>query len=212
MISRSDIKKRSYRLLEIAIVISFLLHFVIGSVALYQRTTVGHLLKPEKEKMSALSTTITIEKRTAPQPPRPPPPQPKPITGQVQPEPHPHKVQAAQPAVVKAVPREAPAPRDQRKELAKIVPHAKEHVAVNKPQVVARMAAPKTSANSHVLTQSQLNEMNERFAQTINAARAANDPMHITSTAPPATMKRAHLDMSGVNALLSHGEGILTPV
>jgi hypothetical protein len=214
MISRSDIKKRSFRLFEIAIVISFLLHFVIGGVALYHHTTVGslleRLLKKEKkeEKMDALSTTITIEKRIVPRTAPPAPPQPQ--TAQVKPQPktQPHVATVQQP-VTKPVPREVPVPESKPQELSKIVPHAKEHVAVNKPQVVARIAVPKQKPGQ--FSQAQLNEMSQRFSQTIDAARAENDPTHVTATAPPATMKRAHLDITGVNELLSHGEGYLIP-
>jgi hypothetical protein len=214
MISRSDIKKRSYRLLEIAIVISFILHFLLGGVALYQNTTVGKLLqrlvKNEKkeDKLVALSTVITIEKRTAPRSAPPAPPQPKTAPVEPQPKIQPRVATLAQP-VTKPVPREVPVPESKPQELSKIVPHAKEHVAVNKPQVVARIAVPKR--NPGQFTQAQINEMSQRFSQTIDAARAANDPTHVTATAPPATMKRAHLDISGVNEMLSHGEGYLIP-
>ncbi|HTX02656.1 MAG TPA: hypothetical protein VMD07_03160 [Candidatus Acidoferrales bacterium] len=210
MISRSDIKKRSYRLLEIAIVVSFALHLLFGSIAMFHQTSMAKLLRQaekKEEKDVALSTTITIEKRTAPQP------HPKPQFVKPAPAPHPQaqpQVAVAPVPVTKPVPRVVPVPRSAPQELAKIVPRAKEHIAVNKPQVVARIAVPKTNPNK--LTQAQLDEMNARFAQTIDAARAANDPTHITSTAPPAAMKRAHLDISGINALLTHGEGILTPV
>jgi len=211
MISRSDIKKRSYRLLEIAVVISVLLHFLFGGLALFKQSTIAKLLQQaekKEEKDVALSTTITIEKRTAPQPkPKPQPVAPRPVPPR--PRVQPHEATAAQP-VTKPVPRTVPVPRSAPQELAKIVPRAKEHVALNKPQVVARAAVPKMNPNQ--LTQAQLNEMNQRFAQTIDAARAANDPTHVTSTAPPATMKRAHLDISGVDELLTRGEGILTPV
>ena len=201
MISRSDIKKRSYRLLEIAVVISFVLHLLFGGIAMFHRASITKLLQQaekKEEKDVALSTTITIEKRTVPRPqPKPQPlkPEPVPPRPQVQPQ----------------APRIVPVPRSAPQELAKIVPRAKEHVAVNKPQVVARIAVPKTNPNK--LTQGQINEMNARFAQTIDAARAANDPTHVVpSTAAPGTMKRAHLDISGINQMLTHGEGILTPV
>jgi hypothetical protein len=210
MISRSDIKKRSYRLLEIAIVVSFALHLLFGGLAMFHRTSIAKLLQrveKKEEKDVALSTTITIEKRTVPRPqPKPQPVQPAPPRPQVQQQ----APTAAQP-ITKPVPRVVPVPRSAPQELAKIVPRAKEHVAVNKPQVVARIAVPKTNPNK--LTQGELNEMNQRFAQTIDAARAANDPTHIVpSTAAPGTMKRAHLDISGINQMLTHGEGILTPV
>jgi len=210
MISRSDIKKRSYRLLEIAIVISFAMHLLFGGLAMFHRTTIAKLLQQAEKKEQkdvALSTAITIEKRTVPRPepkPQPVKPEPVPPRPQVQPQ----APVAAQP-VTKPVPRVDPVPRSAPQELAKIVPRAKEHTAVNKPQVVARINVPHTNPNK--LTQAQLNEMNERFSQTIDAARAANDPTHVTTTAPPASMKRAHLNISGINALLTRGEGILSP-
>ncbi|HEY1728666.1 MAG TPA: hypothetical protein VGG22_09855 [Candidatus Baltobacteraceae bacterium] len=197
MISRSDIKKRSYRLLEIAVVVSFVLHLLFGGLAMFHRTTIAKLLQQvekKEEKDVALSTSITIEKRTAPQPKPKPEPKPEPMKPQ---------------PVTRLVPRTVPVPRSAPQEISKVVPRAKEHIAVNKPQVVARIAVPKTNPNR--LTQAQLNEMTERFTETIDAARAANDPTHVTSTAPPATMKHAHLDISGINYLLTHGEGILSP-
>ena len=209
MISRSDIKKRSYRLLEIAIVVSFALHLLFGGLAMFHQTPLAKILRQlekKEEKDVALSTTITIEKRTAPQP------QPKPQPVKPAPAPHPQPQTAAAPQpqpVTRPVPRTVPMARPEKQELAKIVPQAKEHIAVKKPQVVARIAVPKMNPNK--LTQAQLDEMNARFAQTIDAARAANDPTHITSTAPPASMKRAHLNISGIDELLTHGEGILTP-
>lgn len=212
MISRSDIKKRSYRLFEIAIVISFILHFLLGGVALYQHTTTGslleRLLKKEKkeEKLAALSTVITIEKRVVPRTAPPEPPQPQAAPVEPKPKIQPRVASAPQPVTKETI---VPIPRSAPQELSKIVPRAKEHVAVNKPQVVARIAVPKTNPNK--LTQADLDAMNARFAQTIDAARAANDPTHVNATAPPATMKRAHLDITGVNELLSHGEGYLIP-
>ncbi len=211
MISRSDIKKRSYRLLEIAIVVSFVLHLLFGGLAMFHQHLDRKALaaggKEGRERRRALNDdhdreahrSRVLSRNRSLLKPKPQPPRP-----QVQPQ----APVAAQP-IAKPVPQVVPVPRSAPQELAKIVPHAKEHVAVNKPQVVARIAVPKTNPNK--LTQAQLNEMNQRFAQTIDAARAANDPTHVTSTAPPGTMKRAHLDMSGVNAMLTHGEGILTP-
>ena len=42
-------------------------------------------------------------------------------------------------------------------------------------------------------------------------AKAANDPTRVQPQDQPQTMKRAHLDIAGVNELLRRGEGILTP-
>ncbi len=144
MISRSDIKKRSYRLLEIAIVVSFVLHLLFGGLAMFHQTSIAKLLQQaekKEEKDVALSTTITIEKRTQPRPQ--PKPQPaKPIPLPPRPQARPQAPIAAQP-IAKPVPRVVPVPRSAPQELAKIVPHAKEHVAVNKPQEVARIAVPK---------------------------------------------------------------------
>jgi outer membrane biosynthesis protein TonB len=211
MISRSDIPRRG-RILEIAIVFSIALHLVLGSLATYKHTTVSkmlqRLLKQEKEdKYVALSTTITIEKRTVPR--SAPQAQPQPKT--VQPQPRVVQRQAQLPApVTKPVPREVPIPHAEPTEIAKIVPKAKEHVETpSKPKVLAYQAVP--HKNSNQFSAQQLAEMQQRFSDTIAQARAESDPTHVTSTAPPATMKHAHLDVTGINELLAHGEGILTP-
>jgi hypothetical protein len=94
--------------------------------------------------------------------------------------------------------------------LAKIVPRAPPQP---KHQVVALNPKPPTTPTTQKgqLSAQQLVAMQKEFEQTIANARAANDPTRVDSTAPPMAMKHAHLDIAGVNELLRHGEGILTP-
>ena len=93
MISVPEAKRpKSGRILEITIVISVALHLLLGGVATFNHpwlTKIMQRLTPQekrKEDMSALSTAITLEKRTRPvvRPPsrqqpqvRPVPPQPR---------------------------------------------------------------------------------------------------------------------------------------
>ena len=199
MISRTD-EPRFRRTIDVAIAISLALHFLLGGFALIQYPAVTKMMQrlvkepKEDKKMVALSTAITIEKRTKPR--SVPPARPAPQRAPVQPQ--------------RVVVQQQPVPRPAPSELARIVPHAKEHVAPRKPEVVARITAPRANPNP-MLSQQQLTEMQQQFAQTIAAAREANDPTRVASSAAPSTMKRAHLDIAGVNELLRHGEGILTP-
>jgi hypothetical protein len=205
MISRADQPKRG-RIFEIAIVVSVALHLLLGSFAMYRYPAVAKMVQrlihepKEKKRMVALSTAITIEKRTKPKPARPVIPQPQRAPARPQPRIVPHVATVPRPAIV---PKELPAAKPT--ELARITPHG-----TPQPKVAARIVPPHVKTTDE-LTQQQLAEMQQKFAQTIAMAKAANDPTHVTSTAPPATMKRAHLDIEGINDLMRRGEGILTP-
>jgi hypothetical protein len=206
MISFSGRPKRG-KILEIAIVLSIALHLLIGSLVAYRYPAVAKLMhrllrEQNQKEMVALSTAITIEKRTRPRPAPPVRPRPARRVARLKPRTEPHAATAPQPL------RQAKElPRPQPSELAKIVPRA----TPQETAVAARMAAPRPK-NPGQLTRQQLAAMERRFAQTIALARAQNDPTRVApSTAAPATMKRAHLDIEGINELLRHGEGILTP-
>ena len=205
MISRADIPKRG-RIFEIAIVISVVLHLLFGSIAMYHNPVIAKLMErlikepKEKKEMAALSTAVTIEKRTKPRATRPVAPQ-RPVVP-IQPRP---RIVPRVATVPHPMPRPKEAPAPKHTEVAKIVAHAPPQ-----PKVVAKIAPPHTKSSDQ-LSQQQLNEMEQRFSQTIAMARAANDPTRVSSTAPPATMKRAHLDIEGINDLMRNGEGILTP-
>lgn len=212
MISRTD-EPRFRRTIDVALAISILLHFLLGGFVFVHLPAVTKMMErltkePKKdEKMVALSTTITIEKRTTPRAVPPAKPQPQ--------RPHVRPQQQVQPQVARAprpavVPQQQPVPKPAPSELARIVPHAKEHVAPRKPEQVARIMAPRANPNP-MLSQQQLAQMQQAFAQTIAAARAANDPTRVSASAAPSTMKHAHLDIAGINDLMRHGEGILTP-
>lgn len=195
---REEPKRR--RIFEIAIAISILLHLLLGSffAIRYPQVTkmLERLTRPQKnQQMAALSTAVTIEKRTRPRVAPPSQPRPKPVPPQPQAKPHVVKVEQPKPQPPAAKPTE----------IARIVPHA-----VPQPQI-AHIRAPHANP-SRQMTQSQLEEMERQFARTIAMAKAANDPTRVPQQAgPPATMKRAHIDIAGVNELLRHGEGILTP-
>jgi hypothetical protein len=150
---------------------------------------------PKNQQMAALSTAVTIEKRTRPRVAAPSQPQPKPVPPQPQVKPRVAQVEQPKPQEPAAKPTQ----------IARIVPHA--------PPLppVAHVRAPHARP-SQQMTQSQLEEIQRQFAQTIAMAKAANDPTRVPPQAgPPATMKKAHIDIAGVNELLRHGEGILTP-
>ena len=192
MISMAE-RPRTGRILEIAIVVSILLHLLLGGFFTGHHPLLAKLLPriqptPERRDMAALSTAVTIEKRIRPRvapPQKPVPPQPQ-VVPRV----------AAVP-----VPQAAVAPR-RREEIAKIVPRAT-------PMQVARIAPPRAPAQK--LSQQQIAAMEQRFAQTIAMARAANDPTRVPPQESSSTMKRAHLDIAGVDELMRRGEGILTP-
>lgn len=202
------------RILEIAIVISILLHLFFGGFLAYRLPEVSKLMqrlipKPkDQQKIVALSTAVTIERRTTPRvvpPARPQVSKPVPPQPRVQPQ----VARVPQPAQ-KPLPRPEPAAKPT--EIARIVPHAKAQppIAVRKPAVVAQIRAPRANP-SQQMSQSQLQEMEQQFQQTIASAKAANDPTRVPPQSEAGTMKRAHLDIAGVNELLRHGEGILTP-
>ena len=200
MISMRE-RPRTGRVLEIAIVVSILLHLLLGGFFGGRHPLVAKLLPrilptPERREMAALSTAITIEHRTRPrvtppqkaaQPARPTPPQPRVVPRM-----------AAVPVPRAAV---APAPRPRATELAKIVPHAK----LIQPKHVRQPHQPQK------LSAQDIEAMEQRFAQTIAMARVNNDPTRVPPQQVTSTMKRAHLDIAGVNELMRRGEGILKP-
>jgi hypothetical protein len=194
------------RAFEIAIAISLVLHLALGSFFAYRYPQVAKLLEriakvPKEKQMVALSTTVTIEKRTRPRAIPPPQPAHRPIVQRPRVRPRVAKVEPPKPAEPAAKPTE----------IAKIVPHATAQPReVRKPQVIAQIRAPHVNP-SQQMTQAQLQEMERQFAQTIAMAKAANDPTRVPPQQQASTMKRAHIDIAGVNDLLRHGEGILTP-
>ncbi|MGH7685113.1 MAG: hypothetical protein ACREMT_12270, partial [Vulcanimicrobiaceae bacterium] len=190
------------RIFETAIAISIVLHLFLGGFFAYRYQQVSKMLErvvklPKKQQIAALSTAVTIEKRTRPRVVPPSPPQPQPVPPQPQVRPHVAKVEQPKPKPVE--------PAAKPTEIARIVPRA--------PPLprAAHIRAPHANP-SQQMTQSQLEEMERQFARTIAMARAANDPTRVPQQAgPPSTMKKAHIDIAGVNELLRHGEGILTP-
>jgi len=209
MVSIRERPKRQ-KILEMAIAISMLLHLLFGALIAYRypqfAKVIERTLKPPKDdhRMAALSTTITIEKKTVPR--AEPPARPQPQT-----KPQPRVAVVPKPAVPKPIEKPLPVPVAKPTELAKIVPHAKEQAPrVVVPKVVAQIRAPHANP-SQEMSQQQLTDMEHQFAQTIADARAANDPTHVAQQGPPQTMKHARIDIEGINELLRHGEGILTP-
>lgn len=165
------------------------------------------LIKQPKDdhKIVALSTAVTIERKTKPRAVPPSRPQvTRPAQKPVPPRPR------VQPRVAK-LPEPVATPEAKPTELAKIVPHAPAQQAVphKRTQVVAQIRAPHVNPQQQ-MTQQQLQEMQQAFQQTIAMAKAANDPTRVKPQDAPQTMKRAHLDIVGVNELLRRGEGILT--
>lgn len=188
------------RVFEIAIVVSVFLHLVLGGFFAVRYPQVTKMLErvakpPKNQQLVALSSAVTIEKRTRPRVATPSQPRPQPVPPQPRVQPRVAKVERPKPPEPAAKPTEIP----------RIVPHA-----APRPQI-AHIRAPRANP-SQQMTQSQLEEMQRQFARTIAMAKAANDPTRVPPQAgPPATMKRANIDIAGVNDLLRHGEGILTP-
>ena len=202
MISFPERPKRG-RILEIAIVISIAVHLLLGGFVSYHHPALAKLYqklipppREEKRKIVALSTAITIEKRTKPRPVPPSRPQ------------RAHVPIRPQPRIVPQVavaPRRQPAPLPKPTEIARIVPRAKE--------IQAAHPVPKGEAvrQPQKMSEQQLEEMQQRFSQTIAMARANNDPTRVPPQNQPSTLKRAKLDIEGIDDLMRRGEGILTP-
>ncbi|MBV8600884.1 MAG: hypothetical protein JO359_04885 [Candidatus Eremiobacteraeota bacterium] len=222
MISPFPERPKRGRILEIAVVISLAIHLLLGGFTTFHQPWLSKIMarlvpppKEDKHKMTALSTAITIEKRTKPRYVPPVPPQPKRVPVPPQPRVVPHV------AVVPRQPKPVEVPRPKPTEIARIVPHAKlvqpaqpvpkgDAVAEKAPVQVAHIRAPRANP-SQKMSEQQLAEMEQHFAQTIAVARANNDPTRVPPAAQPATMKRAHLDIAGIDDLMRRGEGVLTP-
>jgi hypothetical protein len=136
----------------------------------------------------------------------------------------PHVAQRPTQPVAKPVPvRETtPAPAKPT-EIAVIVPHSKAERAAHarhaggsaaeappRRQEVAYQQQPANSSNR--LTQSQIDAMQARFAQTIAMARKSQDPLRATQAGTDeATMRRFKLTVAGIDDYLRRGQGTLTP-
>src|SRR5579872_6522611 len=205
---------RRGRALEIAIVISVLLHILVGGFATYRYPMIAKMLEkhfrmPKQHEMAALSTTIRIEKRTKPRVAPAVRPQPRVMPVRPQPRVMPRVAQ------LPTVEKQPVAPRPKPTEIAKIVPRAKvvqaTHPVPKGEQITAKQPAKvalnvPTTKNAQKMTDQQIEQMEQRFAQTIAVARANSDPTRVPPASQPATMKRAKLDITGVNELLRRGE------
>ena len=210
------LKRRN--VLEVALAVSIAVHMLLGGFATYKHSWLAKMVaklqpqfKQDDHKMAALSTAITIEKRTHPRVAPPPRPAPQPLPPQ--PRVVPRVAQVPQPVVKEPLPKPT--------EIARIVKHAKEvqstypkvrgeAITPKKPEQVAEIRAPRLNP-SQKMSESQLAEMEQRFQQTISVAKANSDPTRVPPGYQPSTMKHSRLDITGVNELMSRGEGVLTP-
>jgi len=186
-----DNRRRARRMLQVAFLLSLLIHFggaaVLGILSARLPHSQGALARPrETEAFVTLSQALTIDKRPRPVP-RPPShshPRSRPVMRPVAPP--------------RAVAQRLPAPV-----LHAIIPRPNAPV-VHVPKV-ERVAA------SAGMTQEQLARLNQDFARAITASHGANDPLRVATRVPTA-VKSYHLQFQGRISDLRVGQGILTPI
>lgn len=215
MITTSDPPRRG-RVLEIAVVLSILLHILLGGLAFRTNKELQKIVQrmlPKEQRTDELvvtSSQIRIERRKAPR--YAPPVKPK------QQKRLDEKVAAA-PKLVETPATAAPKPKPT--EIAKLTKNAppqhdadlgkasSKRAPVLTTTKVARVALPKLK--NQMLSDEQLAAFTQHAQQAIDAARVASDPTHVDAQPSGSTMKHYALDISGVDSALRRGEGYLYP-
>ncbi|MEO6913306.1 MAG: hypothetical protein ABI182_04725 [Candidatus Baltobacteraceae bacterium] len=178
--------RRRKRVLEFAVVLSAILHLIVGPLLVrwgWLRIPEAKLVPPKF--IITTSSSLHLEKQTharaaAAMHPDivPPAPQPK----QLLPRPR----------------KESPAHRD----LARITPKA---LTPEPPRAVHHA--------SSVISGEDLAQQEQQFAKTIAQARAANNPLSVPpSLATPASAHLSRVDFEGQNGSFQGGHGLLTPI
>lgn len=176
--------RRRNRVFEIAIVLSILIHFVIGP--LFSRHGLSVLSQNVPPDMVVMSSAIRIERRPVPKP---------------------------QPRVLKVVqPHPRPQPRPEKRVVEKPQPPRTKHEQIQTPHLESRIAQTQASPVPERQPQkSAFEKQEQQFAKTIAQAQAQQNPLNVPSSAPAAP-KRYTLQFEGKDAQLNRGEGILTPI
>jgi len=191
-------RSQRQRNFEIAVVVSLLLHFLLGFIFWHNWAFVRHLMDPASAK-TAIATvqTIKIERR-----PIPPPPAPKPRAVQPKAEPVHMDPVVPQLPVPKAL-EEPPRPQvHQRSEVTHLALHAppRAHEPAGSPRRATQLGA------------AQLAELQNEFKQTISQAQAQTAAQQSASTAVASTAaapKHYAMSFSGIHDSLRHGEGTI---
>jgi len=191
-------RSQRQRNFEIAVVVSLLLHFLLGLFFWHNWAFVRHLMDRTSAKTDiATVQTIKIERR-----PIPPPPAPK--TQVVQPKVEPVHTDPVVPQlpVPKAL-EEPPRPQvHQRSEVTHLALHAP-------PRAHDPAGSPRRSTQ---LGEAQLAQLQNEFKQTISQAQAQTAAQQSASTAVASIAvapKHYAMSFSGIHDSLRHGEGTI---
>jgi hypothetical protein len=244
----SDEKPRDERIVRIALIGSVLVHlllvlFYIGSIGLLEKL---HIVFPhpkmKPEETVAVSSSLTIEKRTKPKPAPPPartlvaPVQPR----QAAPESAPVPQQVVQQPAAAAV----PVPAKQHHELAKPLPtappeppksvkaeqnsetptappskatpspiKAPKRVAVAEGQGSSEQRQrPRHSKSASHLSDEQLAQIQADLSQTISHARSNENPLSVPHPQSPAAPRHYNFSMTGVPGDMRSAQGLCNPI
>ena len=225
---------RSERVFRFTLLVSVLLHLIVGVFAFHTFDMVARMLAvhdKSKDEIVTISSAITIAKKPKPVPVSRPV-RPQRPTPRVQPQPRvaPQPQQVAQlPKLELPKPVFAP-PTPARHELAKVVAHGSpqpprtataspapvvQAPPKKEPQQVALAQRPSQAQPRSVsapMSQERLAQIERELAQTIAQARGAHDPLRAVPHETPAAPKHYRIQMEGETGDLRHGEGYYYPV
>jgi hypothetical protein len=188
MIALAD-RRRAGRMLRAAVLLSLLIHLagagLFGILAARLPHLQGALARPrETEAFVTLSQALRFDRR--------PRPIPRPRSF---PHSHPHSRPVERPRAV-----------------ARLLPTLLSHAKPPRPKAqIAHLPKIERVIASAGLTQENIARLNQDFARTIAASRAADNPLR-TATRVPTAVKRYRLQFDGRISDLRAGQGILTPI
>lgn len=173
---------RARRALAVCFILSLLLHATLGPLLVWLLHFSSKPIDFSKPVRVTLSSALRIERRIAPRRPA------RPVKQHA-------RIRVTRPRAPIAPSAQPP------RELARITPHARRHLAA-RPRPAFR------------LTAAAIEREQVAFEQTIERARTANNPLISAKRrlATPAAQKPVHLDIAGELGARYPGEGVLVPV
>jgi cytoskeletal protein RodZ len=219
LIAGASRDRRRDRFLLLAILLSLAVHVLIALLWLVfaPRLVKLRLLPAPQptEQFVTISSAVRIEHRAVPQPQRrapPPAPAPRPMPKQEQaatPAQAPQRFRrelsttklAARPAPPQSTPFPRPSPQP--------VPRR----STPAPRTVAQATQREAEASKNTaLTSEKLAQLDQEFEKTIAQARAAANPLNVTSREAPAATKRYRTEMVGIDGRLTGFQGLCDPI